>query len=62
MVLLESGFFDFFEEELKILLTRSYKIQGFQMSQFFSGILYFLNEIDIIFIEFGLGVDNRNNP
>lgn len=58
VVLLEPGLLEFSYDILDIFYGRSDKIEGLEMGESFSGLLSLLNEIDIVFVEFGLCIDN----
>ena len=50
MILLEPGFFNFSCDHVKVFLCGSDKVDGFKMCEFFAGVVYFLDEVDIFFV------------
>jgi hypothetical protein len=62
MVLLESRIFKFLYNKVQVFFGRPDKIDDFEMGQFFGHFIYFLNEIDVIFVKFGLRIDDGDDP
>ena len=61
MVLFEMGIHDFLLDEIDVFFVGPYEVDGFEVHEFFSDVLYLLYEIDIVFVEFGLGVDDGDD-
>ena len=62
MVLFEVRILDLVFEERDILLGWSDEINTFEMHQFLPYIFYLLYEVDIILIQLGLSVHDRDDP
>lgn len=61
MVLFEVRVLKLLPEEADIFFGRPDKIDSFEMHYFFLDVLNLLDEVDIIFIEFGLSVYDRDD-
>lgn len=58
MVLFEMWRLYFLFEETDIFSSGPHKVHSLQMHQFLLDVFDFLDQVDIVFIEFGLSIDN----